>query len=150
VKAKVVWGGELKFTGVADSGFEVKMDTRIESGGGDSAVRPTELVAIAVGGCTAMDVISILQKKRLDVTGFEVIVYADRAMDHPRKFIGMTLEYVVTGRNIDPEAVERAVQLSENKYCSVTNTLKGNVDFKTKITIKEPETASSQGAAQPD
>jgi len=63
LKAKVVWDEKLKFTGVANSGYEVKMDTKVESGGDDSAVRPTELVAIAVGGCTGMDVISILQKK---------------------------------------------------------------------------------------
>lgn len=141
MKAKVVWKEKLKFTGVADSGYAVNLDTKVESGGDDSGVRPTELVAIAVGGCTAMDVISILQKKRQDVTGLEVNVYADRAVDHPRKFTAMTVEYVVTGRNIDPAAVDRAVQLSEEKYCSVINTLKGNVEFKNKIIIREPETA---------
>lgn len=141
MNAKVIWNGKLKFTGSADSGFEVPMDTKIESGGDDSAVRPMELVAIAVGGCTGMDVISILQKKRQDVTGFELNISAERAAEHPRKFLGMTIEYVVTGHAIDPAAVERAVQLSEDKYCSVINTLRGNVDFKTKITIKEPETA---------
>lgn len=142
MKAKVVWDEKLKFTGVANSGYEVKMDTKVESGGDDSAVRPTELVAIAVGGCTGMDVISILQKKRQDVTGLEVDVYADRAVDHPRKFTAMTIEYIVTGRGIDPAAVERAVQLSEDKYCSVINTLVGNVEFKTKITIREPDPVS--------
>ena len=141
MKAKIVWDENLKFTGIADSGFEVKMDSKKESGGDDSAVRPTELVAISVGGCTAMDVISILKKKRQDVTGFEVNVYADRALDHPRKFTSMTIEYVVTGRNIDPDAVERAVKLSQDIYCSVSNTLKSGVEIKTKITIKESEAA---------
>jgi len=141
LKASVTWNENLKFTGVADSGFAVKMDTKKESGGDNSAVRPTELFAMSVGGCTAMDVISILQKKRQDVTGLEVVISADRAMDHPRKFLAMTIEYIVTGRNIDPQAVERAVELSEEKYCSVINTLKGNVEFKRKIVIKEPETA---------
>jgi putative redox protein len=141
LKATVIWNEKLKFTGVGDSGFPVIMDTKKESGGDDSAVRPTELFAMSVGGCTAMDVISILQKKRQDVTGLEVLVHADRAMDHPRKFLAMTIEYIVTGHNIDPEAVERAVQLSEDKYCSVMNTLKGNVNFQHKIVIKEPEAA---------
>ena len=140
MKAIVSWDENLKFTGVADSGFAVKMDTKKDSGGDDSAVRPTELLAMSVGGCTAMDVISILQKKRQDVTGFEVIVTTERALEHPRKFLGMTIEYIVTGHNVDLEAVERAVQLSEDKYCSVINTLKGNVEFKTKIVVKEPET----------
>lgn len=141
MKATITWNEKLKFTGVANSGFPVIMDTKKESGGDDSAVRPTELFAMAVGGCTAMDVISILQKKRQDVTGLEIVVYADRAIDHPRKFLAMTIEYIVTGRNVDPEAVERAIQLSEDKYCSVINTLKGNVVFKNKIVIKEPEEA---------
>ncbi|HWR65673.1 MAG TPA: OsmC family protein [Bellilinea sp.] len=139
MRATITWNEKLKFTGVADSGFAVTMDTKKESGGEDSAVRPTELLAMSVGGCTAMDVISILQKKRQDITGLEIVVHADRAMDHPRKFLAMTIEYIVTGRNVDPEAVERAVQLSEDKYCSVINTLKGNVEFKRKIVIKEPE-----------
>lgn len=141
MKATVSWNENLKFTGVADSGFSVVMDTKKESGGDNSAVRPTELLAMSVGGCTAMDVISILKKKRQNVTGLDVVVHADRAMDHPRKFLAMTIEYIVTGRNVDPEAVERAVQLSEDKYCSVINTLKGNVEFKQKIVIKEPEAA---------
>lgn len=141
MKARITWNEKLKFIGVADSGFAVTMDTKKESGGDDSAVRPTELLAMSVGGCTAMDVISILQKKRQDVTGLEIVVHADRSMEHPRKFLAMTIEYIVTGRNVDPQAVERAVQLSEDKYCSVINTLKGNVEFKRKIVIKEPEKA---------
>jgi len=139
VKAKVVWKERLKFTGVADSGFEVDLDSKKEVGGDDSGLRPTELLALATASCTAMDVISILQKKRQDVTGFEVRVDVERAIDHPRKFTGMTIEYVVTGRNIEWSAVQRAVELSEDKYCSVINTLKGNVAMGHKITINEVE-----------
>lgn len=140
MKAKVVWEERLKFTGTADSGFEVNLDSKKEVGGDDSGLRPTELLAIATAGCTAMDVISILQKKRQEVTAFEVRVDAERAIDHPRKFTGMTIEYVVTGRNIEYSAVQRAVELSEEKYCSVINTLKGNVALSHKITINEAET----------
>jgi putative redox protein len=93
-----------------------------------------------------MDVISILQKKRQDVTAFQVNVTAERASEHPRKFTAMTVEYVVTGRNIDYAAVERAVQLSEEKYCSVINTLKGNVAFSHLITIHEAETEQQAAA----
>lgn len=137
MNAKVVWKERLKFTGVADSGFEIDLDSKKESGGDDSGVRPTELVAIGLAGCTAMDVISILEKKRQEVTAFEVKVVAERSPDHPRVFTAMTTEYVVTGRNIDYSAVLRAVELSEDKYCSVSNTLKGNVALSHKITIKE-------------
>lgn len=140
MKAKVVWEERLKFIGSADSGFEVKLDSKKEVGGDDSGLRPTELLAIATASCTAMDVISILQKKRQEVTAFEVRVDGERAIDHPRKFTGMTIEYVVTGRNIEYSAVQRAVELSEEKYCSVINTLKGNVAFGHKITIHEAVT----------
>lgn len=139
MKAKVVWEERLKFIGTADSGFEVKLDSKKEVGGDDSGLRPTELLAIATASCTAMDVISILQKKRQEVTAFEVRVDAERAIDHPRKVTGMTIEYVVTGNNIEYSAVQRAVELSEEKYCSVINTLKGNVAFGHKITINEAE-----------
>lgn len=137
MNAKVVWKERLKFTGVADSGFAIDLDSKKESGGDDSGVRPTELIAIGLAGCTAMDVISILQKKRQDVTAFEVNVIAERALDHPRVFTAMTTEYVVTGRNVDYSAVLRAVELSEEKYCSVSNTLKSTVALSHKITIKE-------------
>lgn len=88
-----------------------------------------------------MDVISILQKKRQQVSAFEVLVHAARALEHPQKFLRMIIEYVVTGVNIDPAAVERAVQLSEDKYCSVQATLAGNVAFEHKIVIKSAEAA---------
>lgn len=139
MEAKVVWNEGLVFTGVANSGFPVRMDSKIEAGGSDSGVRPIELMAIGTAGCTAMDVISILQKKRQQVTAFEVRVHAERAAEHPRKILRMTLEYIVTGINIDPAAVERAVQLSEEKYCSSIATLRGNVEFDRKIVIKSPE-----------
>jgi putative redox protein len=139
MEAKVVWNEGLVFTGIADSGFPIRLDSKKEVGGSDSGIRPTELIALSVAGCTAMDVISILQKKRQEVTGFTVQVHATRAEDHPRKFLKMTIEYIVTGNNIDPQAVERAVQLSEEKYCSSIATLRGNVEFDRRIVIKSPE-----------
>lgn len=139
MEAKVTWNEGLVFTGTADSGFTVRLDTIKESGGTDSGLRPVELVAIGAASCTAMDVISILQKKRQQVSAFEVLVHAIRAAEHPRKILKMTFEYVVTGIDIDPTAVERAVQLSEEKYCSVSATLRGNVEMDHKIVIKSVE-----------
>ena len=83
MKAKVTWQKELQFVGVAESGFPIKLDSHSspETGAG-----PVEMVAIALAGCTAMDVISILVKKKLDVTGFEVKVNADRSSDHPKRY----------------------------------------------------------------
>ena len=136
MEAKVVWQEDLTFTGSADSGFTVRLDSKKEVGGNDSGIRPVEMIAIGVAGCTGMDVISILKKKRQEVTAFEVLVHATRAVDHPRKITDMTIEYIVTGNNIDPQAVERAVQLSEEKYCSSIATIRGNVNIDNKIVIK--------------
>jgi len=76
-----------------------------------------ELIAIGVAGCTAMDVISILQKKRQEVTEFAVELEASQAEEHPRAFTEMKIHYRITGRGIDPAAVERAIELSETRYC---------------------------------
>lgn len=137
MEAKAVWKGDLTFVGSADSGFSLVMDTFKEVGGNESGFRPVELIAIGVAGCTGMDVISILKKKRQEVTAFEVLVHATRAAEHPKKITHMLIEYVVTGKNMDPAAVERAVQLSEEKYCPSIATIRNNVTIESKIVIKE-------------
>jgi putative redox protein len=137
MEAKATWKGDLTFVGSADSGFSLVMDTFKEVGGNESGFRPVELIAIGVAGCTGMDVISILKKKRQEVTAFEVLVHATRATEHPKKITHMLIEYVVTGKNIDPAAVERAVQLSEEKYCPSIATIRNNVTIENKIVIKE-------------
>lgn len=137
MEAKAVWKGDLTFVGSADSGFSLVMDTFKEVGGNESGFSPVELIAIGVAGCTGMDVISILKKKHQEVTAFEVLVHATRAAEHPKKITHMLIEYVVTGKNIDPAAVERAVQLSEEKYCPSIATIRNNVTIENKIVIKE-------------
>jgi putative redox protein len=137
MQAKVVWKRNLAFTGTANSGYVLDLDSKKEVGGDESGFKPTELIAIGVAGCTAMDVISILKKKRQEVSAFEVLVHATRASEHPRKFTDMTIEYIVTGKDIDPQAVERAVELSEEKYCSSIATIRGNVRLDHKIVINE-------------
>lgn len=115
--AKVTWQNRMTFTGSADSGFPVQLGTDPAVGGDNDGFRPMELIAIGLAGCTAMDVISILQKKRQAVTAFEVRVHASRAEEHPKVFNHIAIEYLIEGRNIDPAAVERAIELSETKYC---------------------------------
>ncbi|MEW6179038.1 MAG: OsmC family protein [Chloroflexota bacterium] len=137
MEAKAVWKGDLTFIGSADSGFSLVMDSFKEVGGNESGFRPVELIAIGVAGCTGMDVISILKKKRQEVSAFEVLVHATRAPEHPKKITHMVIEYVVTGKNIDPAAVERAVQLSEEKYCPSIATIRNNVTIENKIVIRE-------------
>jgi putative redox protein len=134
--AKVTWKNGLAFDGNADSGFALNLDAAVAHGGQDSGLRPLELILIGLAGCTAMDVISILQKKRQDVTGFEVRAHAERADDHPRVFTSVVIEYVVCGNNIDRAAVERAVELSETKYCSAQAMLVKAVPIEHRIIIE--------------
>lgn len=115
--ATIVLQEGMRFEATADSGHLVIMDSDESVGGSDSGSRPMELIAMGLGGCTAMDVISILRKKRQDVTAFEVKVHGERAEDHPKVFTSFTIEYIVSGRGIDPAAVERAIQLSAERYC---------------------------------
>lgn len=135
--AKVTWKNGLSFSGVANSGFVVPMGTSVEHGGANDGSSPMELVLIALGGCTAFDVISILKKKQQDVTAFEIRVHGDRASEHPMVYTDITLEYVVTGHNVDPVAVDRAIELSEGKYCSVSAMLGKAANITVKSTVLE-------------
>ena len=100
MEAKATWQGDMAFLGTADTGFEVRMDAGEASGGHNSGFRPTELLAMGTAGCTGMDVISILRKKRAEVRGLEVRVHVDQAETYPRVFTKMQIEYMVTGKNI--------------------------------------------------
>jgi len=117
MEANVKWHSKLTFTGSADSGFEVPLGANPAVGGDGNGFRPLELMAISLAGCTAMDVISILQKKRQDVTGFEVKVQTELADEHPRVFTTAVIEYHVLGHGIDEKAVIRSIELSATRYC---------------------------------
>lgn len=115
--AKVVWKEKMVFEGIPPSGKTVTLDSAPDEerlGPG-----PMELVAISMAGCTAMDVISILGKKKQDVTGFEVKVHADRSEEYPKVYTRAELVYEVTGHSVDDAAVLRAIELSIQKYCPV-------------------------------
>ena len=127
----------MSFTGNGRLNLEVPLGTSPESGGDDDGFSPMELILVALGGCTAMDVISILKKKKQDVIGFAIQVDGERAETHPKVYTHIHIEYIVTGRQIDPEAVERAVDLSVNKYCPVQAMLGSSVAIDHKITILE-------------
>jgi putative redox protein len=135
--AKVTWKGNLSFTGLADSGFTLPLGTDSAVGGDNDGFRPMELMAISLAGCTAMDVISVLQKKRQEVTGFEVNVHAKRADEFPKVFTHITVEYHVTGHKVDPAAVERSIELSSTKYCPAQAMLAKAVTIEHKYTIAE-------------
>lgn len=135
MKAKVTLSGGMRFVGQADSGHAVVMDAAANVGGEDSAARPSELLLIALAGCTGMDVVSILRKKRQPVTGLEVLVQAEKAAEHPQRFTAMRVEYRVHGAGVDPEAVRRAIELSETTYCSVGASLREPVTIRSSFTL---------------
>jgi putative redox protein len=126
LKAKITYVNGMQFVGEADSGHAIVMDAGPGVGGNNTGLRPTELLLIGVGGCSGMDVVSILKKKKQAVTGVEMNVQGEKAESYPQKFTGITIEFIVKGRNISEEAVKRAVQLSMEKYCSVKATLEGS------------------------
>jgi len=135
--AKVIWKERMSFEGTSDSGFKVTLGTSPNVGGDDDGFRPLELLAIGLAGCTAMDVISILRKKRQEIDSFEVMVHADCSDEHPKVFTHLSIEYVISGKDISREAVERAVELSANKYCPAQAMLKQVAPMEMKVTILE-------------
>ena len=136
--ARVVWSKGLSFTGsAATSGFSLLLGADPKVGGANDGFRPLELLLVGLAGCTGMDVISILEKKRKEITAFEVRARADQAAEHPRVFTRIHVEYVVTGRQIDRESVERAVELSESTYCSAQAMLRRSASIERTITVHE-------------
>ncbi len=139
MEAKVTWKGRLTFEAVSDSGFPVRLDTDEAVGGNNNGIRPMELMAMSLAGCTAMDVISILEKKRQQVTGFEVHVQADRASEHPKVFTHAVIEYHVTGHQVDEAAVVRAIELSATRYCPAQGMLARVMPIELRYKIYEDE-----------
>lgn len=117
MNAEVSWKSGMTFTGTAGTGFQVPLGAEPAVGGANDGFRPMELMAVSLAGCTAMDVISILQKKRQDVTAFEVKVKAERAQEHPKVFTRAVIQYDVTGHSIQEAAVRRSIELSAERYC---------------------------------
>jgi putative redox protein len=135
--AKVLWHEGLTFTGTADSGFRVSLGADPEVGGKNDGFRPMELMAVSLAGCTAMDVISILRKKRQEVTAFEVSVRAERADQHPKVLTSAVIEYEVTGHGIQESALRRAIELSAQAYCPAQSMLGKIMPLKLEYTVYE-------------
>jgi putative redox protein len=125
LNAKVTLVEGMQFVGSADSGHAVVMDTAPSVGGNNTGSRPMELLLMAFGGCSGMDVISILRKKKQNVSKFQLNIKGEQAEDHPHKYTVIHIEYVITGKDIAEDAVKRAIELSLEKYCSVGATLSG-------------------------
>ncbi len=119
----------VTFAGKTDSNHWVMMDGPESFGGSDAAIRPKELILLALGGCAGSDVISILEKKRIKIDSFEINLAAEMQEVHPQVYTKIHVEFVFKGENIPAKDVERAIELSQTKYCSVTAMLQKAVEI---------------------
>ena len=120
MKARVQWLDGRAFVGESGSGHAVVMDGAPDSGGRNIGVRPMEMLLLGLGGCTAFDVVMILERMREKVTAFEVALEAERAAEDPKVFTHVKIIYKLTGRGLKPANVERAINLSAEIYCSAS------------------------------
>lgn len=140
MQARVKWVDGMAFMAEADSGHGIVMDGAPEIGGRNAGVRPMEMVLMGLGGCTAIDVMVILQKQREPVTDCWIELSAERAeVKAPKVFTKIHVHYVVVGENLSEKKVARAVALSADKYCSVSTMLKPSVDITHDFEIRLPE-----------
>jgi putative redox protein len=134
-KAKAVRIKGVTFMGITDSNHWVPMDGPAEFGGSDAGTRPKELLLLALAGCTGSDVSSILEKMREPVTRFEVDIEAEMAEEYPKVYTRIEVIYNVWGEGIKESNLKRAIELSEERYCSINAMLKNSVDISTRYTI---------------
>jgi putative redox protein len=135
MEATVTWVEDRRFVGSASSGHGIVVDGSSVKQGSS----PMELLLIGVAGCTAVDVLSILEKKRQAVSHLAVLARAERADSPPRVFMAIELEYHVRGHNVSPKAVEDAIRLSKAKYCSASIMLGKTAEITTRYEIEEEE-----------
>ncbi len=140
MKANITWQQEgVSFLGQVGSGHTVLMDGAPEIGGKNLGPRPMELILLGVGGCTSFDVVHILHKSRQEITGCQVEVDAQRADKDPKVFTHIHLHFVISGKKLDKQQVERAINLSAEKYCSASIMLKATVNITHDYEIREVE-----------
>ncbi len=133
----LVWQGNYRFTAKNEKGLSVNFDAPLPNGGEETALSPMENVLASLAACSSYHVVSILRKKRQDFSGYSVEMTADRRDEPPRIFTNIQLKYIIKGKNISKEAVESAIRLSEEKYCSVGGMLKNAVKITSSYEISK-------------
>lgn len=142
--------GGMAFVGYGPSNHFLVMDGREPgSEGPQRAPGPMEVLLMALGGCTGMDVASILRKKRVPFSALELRLHGERASEHPKRYTAIDIEYVVRGRDLPRKAVEDAVRLSFEKYCSVAGTLRPGVELRYRVTLESDATEPGPDGARP-
>ena len=129
MKTRIKWNGNVSFLAESDSGHSVLMDGAPEAGGQNLGPRPMEMLLMGLGGCTTFDVVLILKKGRQDIRDCVVEIEAERAQVDPKVFTDIHLHFIITGHDLNPQTVERAIHLSAEKYCSTSIMLKNTVNI---------------------
>ncbi|MGF7184518.1 putative redox protein [Desulfitispora alkaliphila] len=138
MKVDVNWQGKMHFKGISGSNNSVvDMDANQAAGGDDLGASPMELLLMSIGGCTGIDIVSILDKMRVQYDDLKISVSGERATDHPKVFKKIVINYTLLGKDIPQDKVKRAIELSVNKYCSVSNSLAGVAKLDYTLDIKQ-------------
>jgi putative redox protein len=137
LNAKMSWGGGLKFEGVSGFGLPIITDGDKKAGGEESGYKPTELILFGLAGCTGIDIVRILEKQRQQLTGLDIELNAYQPDQYPKPFNRIEIKFIFTGKGLNPKKVEKAIELSEEKYCSISLTLKGVAKIITNYEIRE-------------
>lgn len=137
MQAQVKWNGKMGFVGISGTNHSVVMDVSKENGGDGAAASPMEMVLMGLAGCSGVDVAIIVQKKRLDVRDFEIIVNAERADEHPKVFTKVYMTFIFEGEDLSVKPLEDAVRLSIEKYCSVAGMINKTAEINWTVKIKD-------------
>jgi len=137
-KATLTWSRDLVFSGTTPQGYELDFDADAQWG-----CKPTEALLLSLGGCMAIDIVSILKKMRMDISRFRIDIAGERNPDPPQYFRAVEMTLHLAGRNLDPRRIERAIALSREKYCSVYNSLRPDLDLKVLTVLEDAETLPS-------
>lgn len=127
MKINVDWQGDLEFKNQLPSGHDLTVDASEESGGANKGPRPMELLLSGLAGCTGIDVVLILKKMKVELEDFKLELEAERAEEAPKRFTKIQLNYKFKGKNLTERKVEKAIKLSEEKYCSASNSLNAEI-----------------------
>lgn len=134
--AKMTWAGGLKFEGTSAYGFKIAADASKDAGGNEDGAKPTELMLYAMAGCTGIDVVRILEKQRQQLTSLEIELTAHQSDAYPKPFHTIEVKYIATGTDLDEKKLAKAIELSESKYCVVSQTIERETKVVTSYEIR--------------
>jgi putative redox protein len=137
LSVKMNWAGGVRFEGTGSFGHKIVTDVKKESGGEESGFRATELLLFGVAACTGVDVVRIMKKQRQELTGLEIEVIGHQNEEYPKPFHTIEIKYTFRGKNLNPQKVQRSIDLSEEKYCVVSQTIQCSAEVKSSVELVE-------------